>query len=69
VVTPLLIISVLFERYSVNMVVLNRLITVSLGRFSSTEKAKDIESFFKDKDIRGFDRGLNQVQPSHLDLM
>jgi hypothetical protein len=47
------------------MVVLNRLITLSLGKFSSAQKAEDITSFFKDKDVKGFDRGLNQVFPSY----
>lgn len=46
------------------MVVLNRLITLSLGKFSSAQKAEDITSFFKNKDVKGFDRGLNQVFPS-----
>jgi hypothetical protein len=45
----------------VNMVVLNRLCTLSLSRFSSKEKADDISGFFKDKIIKGFDRGLQQV--------
>lgn len=53
--------STLYERYSVNMVVLNRLVTLSLGKFSSKEKADDIAAFFKDKEVKGFDRGLNQV--------
>ena len=57
--------SLLYKRYSANMVVLNRLITLSLGKFSSAQKAEDITSFFKDKDVKGFDRGLNQVFPSH----
>lgn len=43
------------------MVVLNRLITLSLGKFSSKQKAEDITMFFKNKDVKGFDRGLNQV--------
>jgi aminopeptidase N len=43
------------------MVVLNRVVTLSLRKFSSKEKAQDIEAFFKDKDVKGFDRGLNQV--------
>ncbi len=47
------------------MVVLNRLITLSLGKFSSAQKAEDITSFFKGKDVKGFDRGLNQVFLSH----
>jgi hypothetical protein len=43
------------------MVVLNRLVTLSLGKFASTEKADDIAAFFKDKDCKGFDRGVSQV--------
>ena len=43
------------------MVVLNRLVTLSLGKFASKEKADDIDKFFKDKNVKGFDRGLNQV--------
>jgi hypothetical protein len=43
------------------MVVLNRLVTLSLGKFASKEKADDIEKFFKNKDVKGFDRGLAQV--------
>lgn len=52
---------ILYERYSVNMVVLNRLVTLSLGKFASKDKADDISAFFKDKDVKGFDRGLSQV--------
>jgi hypothetical protein len=52
---------ILYERYSVNMVVLNRLVTLSLGKFASKDKADDISTFFKDKDVKGFDRGLSQV--------
>lgn len=53
--------STIYERYSVNMVVLNRLLSWSLNKFSSKEKAEDVASFFKDKDVKGFDRGLGQV--------
>lgn len=53
--------STLYGRYSLNMVVLNRLVTWSLQKFASKEKAEDIEAFFKDKDVKGFDRGLQQV--------
>ena len=53
--------STLYGRYSLNMVVLNRLVTLSLQKFASKEKAQDIEAFFKDKDVKGFDRGLHQV--------
>ena len=51
------------------MVVLNRLITLSLGKFASKQKADDITTFFKNKDVKGFDRGLNQVTRSSLDEM
>jgi hypothetical protein len=53
--------STLYERYSLNMVVLNRLVTLSLGKFASKEKADDIAKFFENKDVKGFDRGLAQV--------
>ena len=53
--------STLYGRYSLNMVVLNRLVTLSLRKFASKEKAEDIEAFFNDKDVKGFDRGLRQV--------
>ena len=53
--------STLYGRYSLNMVVLNRLVTLSLQKFASKEMAQDIEAFFKDKDVKGFDRGLHQV--------
>jgi len=53
--------STLYDRYSKNMVVLNRLVTLSLGKFASKEKADDITAFFKEKDVKGFDRGLGQV--------
>ena len=53
--------STIYERYSTNMVVLNRLLTGSLNKFSSYEKANDITAFFQDKDVKGFDRVLAQV--------
>jgi hypothetical protein len=34
---------------------------LSLGKFSSKQKADEISSFFSDKDVKGFDRGLGQV--------
>lgn len=43
------------------MVVLNRLVKLSLGKFASKEKADDIANFFETRDIKGFDTGLNQV--------
>jgi hypothetical protein len=46
------------------MVVLNRMISLSLEKFSSREKADDIKAFFADKDVKGFDRRLGQVSSS-----
>ena len=43
------------------MVVLTRLITLSLNKFSSNDIVDDIQNFFKNKDVKGFDRGLQQV--------
>lgn len=43
------------------MVVLDRYLKNSLGKFASLEVERDITSFFKDKDQKGFDRGLVQV--------
>jgi len=56
-----LILSTLYERYSLNMVVMARLITLSFKKFSSNEKADDIEAFYKGRDVKGFDRALNQA--------
>jgi hypothetical protein len=58
--------STLYGRYSLNMVVLNRLVKLSLQKFASKEKAEDIESFFNDKDVKGFDMGLRQVLQSSI---
>ncbi|KAL8712788.1 MAG: hypothetical protein Q9220_002996 [cf. Caloplaca sp. 1 TL-2023] len=44
-----------------NSVVLDRYLKNSLQKFASHEKEKDIAEFFKDKDTKGFDRGLVQV--------
>jgi hypothetical protein len=51
--------SELHQRLSVNMVVLDRFLRVSLNKFSDMETEKDIASFFADKDNRGYDRTLN----------
>ena len=63
-----LILSTLYERYSLNMVVMARLITLSFKKFSSNEKADDIEAFYKNRDVKGFDRALNQVTPVFIGL-
>ncbi len=49
------------ERMGGNMVVLDRFLKMCLQKFSSFELEKDIESFFKDKDNEGYDRGLAVV--------
>ncbi|KAL9014793.1 MAG: hypothetical protein Q9173_000584 [Seirophora scorigena] len=48
-------------KLSGNSVVLDRYLKNSLQKFASHEKEKDITGFFKDKDTKGFDRGLVQV--------
>ncbi|KAL9022116.1 MAG: hypothetical protein Q9185_000734 [Variospora sp. 1 TL-2023] len=48
-------------KLSGNAVVLDRYLKNSLQKFASHEKEKDITGFFKDKDTKGFDRGLVQV--------
>nr|POF11406.1 aminopeptidase 1 [Quercus suber] len=45
-------------KLSTNMVVLERFLRMSLQKYASYEKAQDIESFFRDKDNNGYDRGL-----------
>lgn len=53
--------SKLHELMSTNMVVLDRFIKVTLCNFQSFAMEKDVEEFFKDKDIHGFERSLYQV--------
>ncbi|KAL8969316.1 MAG: hypothetical protein Q9197_004404 [Variospora fuerteventurae] len=48
-------------KLSGNAVVLDRYLKNSLQKFASHEKEKDMTGFFKDKDTKGFDRGLVQV--------
>ncbi|KAI4132365.1 MAG: hypothetical protein LQ338_000713 [Usnochroma carphineum] len=48
-------------KLSGNFVVLDRYLKNSLQKFASHDKERDIASFFKDKDTKGFDRGLVQV--------
>lgn len=49
------------ERLGGNPVVLERFLRMGLQRFTSLETQKEIEAFYKDKDTRGFDRGLAVV--------
>lgn len=50
-----------FKELSGNMVVLERWLRNTLNKYSSFEIEKDIAAFFKDKDCKGFDRGLSVV--------
>jgi hypothetical protein len=50
-----------FPDLSGNMVVLERFLRVSLNKFASFEVKKDIDDFFKNKDIKGYDRGLGVI--------
>jgi hypothetical protein len=62
----------LYERYSVSMVVLNRIVKLSLGRFSSVDKANDIARFFEEREVTGFEASLRQVLFTHyvhIDLL
>lgn len=49
------------EKLSGNPVVLDRYIKTTLSKFASHEVERDIAAFFKDKDTKGYDRGLVQV--------
>lgn len=48
-------------KLSGNSVVLDRYVKTSLSKFASHEVEQDIAAFFKDKDTKGYDRGLVQV--------
>lgn len=49
------------KKLSGNPVVLDRYIKTTLSKFASHEVERDIATFFKDKDTKGYDRGLVQV--------
>ncbi|KAF4556752.1 ERAP1-like C-terminal domain-containing protein [Elsinoe fawcettii] len=51
----------IFDKLSGNMVVLERFLRMSLTKYASKEVEQDIQNFFKDKDQKGFDRGLAVV--------
>lgn len=53
--------SKLHQLMSTNMVVLDRFIKVTLCNYQSFAMEKDVQQFFKDKDIHGFERSLYQV--------
>ncbi|KAF4313531.1 Peptidase M1 alanine aminopeptidase/leukotriene A4 hydrolase [Botryosphaeria dothidea] len=52
--------SKVYPELSGNMVVLDRFIKLSLSKFASYDVAKDVKSFFANKDCKGFDRALAQ---------
>lgn len=49
------------KKLSANVVTADRYFKTTLSRFASHEIEKDIAAFFKDKDTKGYDRGLVQV--------
>ena len=53
--------SAVHKKLSVNSVVTDRYLKMTLSKFASHEVEQDIAAFFKDKDTKGFDRGLSQV--------
>ncbi|KAM3125651.1 hypothetical protein CJJ07_003693 [Candidozyma auris] len=53
--------STLHKLMSTNMVVLDRFIRFTLGNYQSEAMADDVEAFFKDRDVNGFERSLSQV--------
>ncbi|KAF2182780.1 hypothetical protein K469DRAFT_711475 [Zopfia rhizophila CBS 207.26] len=53
--------SIIHPTLSGNLVVLERFLRFGLNKFASMDVADEIEKFFKDKDVRGFDKGLAVV--------
>lgn len=45
-----------------NMVVLERFLRFGLNKFADTKIADEIQTFFKEKDNRGYDKGLDVIQ-------
>ena len=52
---------IVHKKLSANSVIIDRYVKSTLQKFASHEIEKDIANFFKDKDQKGFDRGLVQV--------
>lgn len=46
---------------STNMVVLDRFVKLTLCNYQSADVAHEVENFFQDKDVHGFERALKQV--------
>lgn len=53
--------SAIYDKFSTNMVVLDRLVRLMISNFSSKKAAEDIQEFYKDKNTHGFDRSLGQA--------
>ena len=53
--------SAVYKKLSANSVVTDRYLKTTLSKFASHEVEQDIAAFFKDKDTKGYDRGLVQV--------
>lgn len=51
----------IYKLMSTNMVVLDRFIRFTLGNYQLEAMADDVEEFFKDRDVKGFERSLAQV--------
>lgn len=49
------------KKLSASSVVMDRYLKTCLSKFASHEMEKEIAAFFKDKDTKGYDRGLVQV--------
>ena len=52
------------QKLSKNPVVLDRYLKTTLAKFASHQIERDIATFFKDKDTKGYDRGLVQISDS-----
>ena len=51
----------IYQQLSGNMVTLDRFLKNTLNKFASQEVLDDIDSFFKDKNTSGYDRGLGII--------
>lgn len=51
----------LYELMSTNMVVLERFVKLTLCNYQTSEMALEVEAFFENKDVHGFERALKQV--------
>ena len=49
------------QKLSASSVVMDRYLKTCLSKFASHEVERDIAAFFRDKDTKGYDRGLVQV--------